>query len=352
MLDKIFYGNTLKDWGISLIIIVSALVLNKLIILLNKHVIQKITAKTTNKYDDILFKNLQTPVLLGITLLAIWISATRLHLDIKVYGFISKSYQILTVLNITWFIVKMVNSLLDEYVRKTIEKKKLTDQPTDKRLMPLIKRTIVFVIWTIGSVMALNNAGVSVTTLLGTLGIGGIAIALAAQDTVKNMISGITLFTDRPFRIGDRIRFSTIDGYVEDIGMRSTRIRTLDMRIITIPNYKIVDSSIENVTNEPGRRIVMKLGLTYDTSPDKMKEAIDILKSIPHTLQDVESVNLSATFSDFSDSALIITFVYFIRKSSSDIFESISMVNFYILTQYNQTDLNFAFPTQTIHISN
>ncbi|MDR0605740.1 MAG: mechanosensitive ion channel family protein [Bacteroidales bacterium] len=350
MLDKIFYGNTLEDWGISLIIIVSALVLNKLIILLNKHVIQKITAKTSNKYDDILFKNLQTPVLLGIILLAIWISATRLSLPIKIHDFISKSYQILTVLNITWFIVKMINSLLDEYIRKTAEKNKLDNLTADNRLMPLIKRTVIFVIWAIGTVMALNNAGVSVAALLGTLGIGGIAIALAAQDTVKNIISGITLYIDRPFRIGDRIRFDTIDGYVEDIGIRSTKIRTLDKRIITLPNYKIVDTSIENVTEEPGRRIVMKLGLTYNTSPDKMKEAITILKSIPQTIQDVEPANLSAIFSDFGDSALIITFIYFINKSAIDLFETISIVNFQILTQFNQAGLDFAFPTQTIYI--
>jgi MscS family membrane protein len=317
---------------------------------LNKHVIQKITEKTTKKYDRILFKNLQTPVLLGIILLAIWVSAIRLHLDVKVSEFISKSYQILIVLNLTWFIARMVGSVLDEYVRKTSEKNRLANLPADNRLMPLIKRSFIFAVWAVGIVMALNNAGVSVAALLGTLGIGGIAIALAAQDTVKNIISGITLYTDRPFRIGDRIRFDSIDGMVEDIGVRSTRIRTLDLRVITIPNYKIVDASIENVTDEPGRRIVMTLGLTYNTSPDKMKEAIEVLKSIPLTVKEIESENLSATFSNFADSALTITYIYFIRKSTLDILEAISKVNFEILNRFNQAGLDFAFPTQTIYI--
>jgi MscS family membrane protein len=350
MLDKIFYGNTLEDWGISLIIIISALILNKLIILLNKYVIQKITEKTNKKYTNLLFKNLQTPVLLGIILLAIWVSAVRLSLNPHVYEFISKAYRILIVLNFAWFIARIISSLLDEYVRRNAEKNKLANLPADNRLMPLIKRAIVFAIWAIGIVMALNNVGVSVGALLGTLGIGGIAIALAAQDTVKNIISGIILFTDRPFRIGDRIRFDAIDGFVEDIGVRSTIIRTLDMRIITIPNYKIVDASIENVTEEPGRRVVMKLGLTYNTSPDKMKEAISILKSIPYTVKEIGKKNLSATFSDFGDSALIITYIYFINKSTVDIMEAISKVNFEILKQFNQTGLDFAFPTQTIYI--
>lgn len=350
MLDKIFYGNSLKEWGISLIIIVSALVLNKLIVLLNKHVIQKITAKTTNRYDDILFKSLQSPVLLGIILLAIWIAAMRLHLDVKIHEGISKSYQILIVLNLTWFVAKLVNALLDEYVRRTAEKHKAANLPVDNKLMPLIKRIIILAIWSVGVITALNNVGVSVGALLGTLGIGGIAIALAAQDTVKNVIGGITLFTDRPFRIGDRIRFDSIDGNVEDIGVRSTRIRTLDKRIITIPNYKIVDASIENIAEEPRRRVVIKLGLTYDTVPEKMKEAISILKSIPQTVKDLDTKDLSATFSDFGESALIITFIYFIKRSASDVMEATSKVNFEILDQFNQAGLDFAFPTQTVYI--
>jgi MscS family membrane protein len=350
MLDKIIYGNSLKEWGISLIIIISALLLNKLIVLLNKYVIQKIARKITKNYDNILVKNLQTPVLLGIMLFAIWIAAMRLSLTAKVDDVISKSYQILIVLNMTWFFVRFFGSLLDKHVYRTTERNQQANLPVPNKLMPLIRRFVVFAIWAIGIVTALNNVGVSVGALLGTLGIGGIAVALAAQDTVKNVISGITLFTDRPFRIGDRVRFNDIDGNVEDIGVRSTRIRTLDMRIVTIPNYKIVDASIENITDEPGRRIVMKLGLTYNTSQEKMKEAIAILKSIPHTVKDVESKDLSATFSDFGDSALVITYIYFIKKSSLDIMESISKVNFEILNQFNNAGLDFAFPTQTIYI--
>lgn len=350
MLEKVYYGNSLEDWGISLLIIIVALILNKLIVLLNKYVIQKLTAKTKNKYDDILFKSLESPVLLGIILLAIWIAAMRLHLDTKIHTIISQAYQVLVVLNLTWFIVRLVNSLLDEQARKMTEKRKASSLPIDNKLMPLIKRIIVLFIWAVGIIMALNNVGVSVGALLGTLGIGGIAIALAAQDTVKNIIGGITLFTDRPFRIGDRIRFDSIDGNVEDIGIRSTRIRTLDKRVVTIPNYKIVDASIENVASEPRRRVVMKLGLTYSTTPEKMKEAISILNTIPQTFQDISSRDLSATFSDFSDSALIITYIYFIKKVAPNITEAISNVNFEILEKFNQAGLEFAFPTQTIYI--
>jgi MscS family membrane protein len=350
ILNKIFYGNKVEDWGISLIIIVSALILNKLIVLISKHFFRKIAEKTTENHRIVLIKSIVSPILLGIMLLAIWIAAVHLHWDKKVYEIINKSYHILIVLNLTWLFVRLTTALLDEQARRTAEKNKAANLSVDNKLMPLIKKVVVLAIWAIGIVTALNNAGISVAALLGALGIGGIAVALAAQDTVKNIIGGITLFTDRPFRIGDRIRFDSIDGNVEDIGIRSTKIRTLDKRIITIPNSKIVDASIENVSDEPKHRVVVTLGLSYNTPVEKMKEAIAILKSIPQTVKEVENKDLSAAFSNFGNAALIITYVYFIRKSAPDITEAISKVNFEILSQFKQAGLNLALPTQIVLI--
>jgi MscS family membrane protein len=340
----------LEDWCISLIIIVSALILNKLIVLLTKSIFRKTEATEAKKHTAVLLKSVVSPILLGIMLLAIWIAATRLQWNDTINAIVFKSYHILIVLNFTWLVVRLVTAFLDEQTRRTAEKNKALDTPTNSKLMPLIKKTVVLIIWSIGVVMALSNAGVSVAALLGTLGIGGIAVALAAQDTVKNIIGGVTLFIDHPFRIGDRISFDSIDGNVEDIGIRSTKIRTLDKRIITIPNSKIVDAAIENISDEPHRRVVIKLGLTYDTAMEKMEEALAILKSIPQTVKEVEHKDLSATFSSFGDSALMITFIYFIRKSTPDIMEAISKVNFKILNQFNQAGLDFAFPTQTVYV--
>jgi len=350
ILDRIFYGNTLKDWGISLIIVVSALILNKFIVLITKRFIKKITAKTTNKYDGVLIKSIVSPILLGVMLLAIWIATIRLNWSKEVFDTISKSYNVLIILNFTWLFVRLIGALLDEYIRKMAEKNKAANLPVDNKLMPLIKRTIVLIIWIIGILTALSNAKVDVAALFAALGIGGFAIALAAQDTVKNIIGGITLFTDRPFKMGDRIRFDAIDGNVEDIGVRSTKIRTLDGRIVTIPNSKIVDAAIENISGEPRRRVVLQLKLSCDTSPEKMKEAIEILKSIPQTVKEIGNKDLSASFSNFEDTALIITYIYFVRKSAPDITEAISKVNFEILNKFKQANINFAFPVQKIFI--
>jgi len=348
MLEQTFYGNTLHDWLISLIIIACALVLNKGIVLLNKHVIQKITVKTKNKLDDILFKMLESPVLLGITLAAIWFAARRLELGAPLENAILKAYKVLTVINVTWFAARLVNALLEEYLAP-----KAADQNSfkhlDIHLMSILRRTVLAVIWSLGIVMALNNVGVNVATLIAGLGIGGLAFALAAQDTIKNIFGGFTIFTDRPFRIGDRIKVDNFDGFVEDIGIRSTRIRTLEKRVITIPNYKLVETSVENISEEPMRRVLLKLGLTYNTTPEKMNQAMAILKDMPNRVANVETKDLLVAFTNFTDFALEITFIYFIKKTA-DVMEVPTQVNSEILRAFNEAGLQFAFPTQTVYL--
>jgi len=348
MLEQTLYNNSLHDWLISLIIIIAALVLNKIIILLNKHFIQKLTSKTKNRLDDILFKMLQAPVLLGVILFAIWIAAKRLELGVQAERAIYLSFRVLTVINITWFIARLVNALLEEYLApKAADKNTL--KYLDNHLMSILRRAILAIIWSFGIIMSLNNVGVNVGTLIAGLSIGGLAFALAAQDTIKNIYGGFTIFTDRPFRIGDRIKVDGFDGFVEEIGIRSTRIRTLEKRLVTIPNFKLVEASVENISEEPLRRVLLKLGLTYNTTPDKMNEAMSILKGIPGRVKNVEEKDSMVAFTDFTNFALVITFVYFVSKDA-DVMDVPSKVNFEILRAFNEAGLQFAFPTQTIYI--
>ncbi|MFW9596676.1 MAG: mechanosensitive ion channel family protein [Paludibacter sp.] len=347
MFSQIYYGNTLKEWLISLAIIVGAVLLNKIIILFNKHILVKLTAKTKNRMDDILFKMLQAPVLLGVMLLAIWIASSRLELDTKIDKFFSMSYKFLIVLNITWFLVRFVNAVIEEYMVPKADDK--SSKYLDNTLIPIIRRAILGVIWAIGIMMALKNVGVDVGALIAGLGIGGLAFALAAQDTIKNIFGGITIFTDRPFRIGDRIIVDGFDGFIEDIGIRSTRLRTLEKRLVTIPNYKIVEASIENISNEPMRRVILDLGLTYNTSPEKMEKALEILKGMPSRVKNVDSKEVIAYFSGYGAFSLNIRFIYWI-KDVAKFPETNSNVNLDILHSFNDAGLEFAFPTQTVYI--
>ena len=348
MWDKLYYGNSLRDWGISLLIIVGALIINKLISIINRRVVRRIAARSRTRIDDLLSDALEPPILLGVMLFAVWISLGRLDLGVKFHHFLRNAYEVLVTLNITWLFAR-VFARMTELIFIKSDGSAASRLNINTHIIPLIKRGILIVVWTIGIIMALHNVGVTVTTLMGTLGIGGMAFALASQDTIKNIFGGITIFTDQMFQIGDIIRIGDTEGTVVDVGLRSTRLRTYDNRLVILPNSKLIDAVVTNISSEPGRPIVINLGLTCDTSPEKMREAMDILGGMADRVRGVEPGSITATFIAFADSSLTIRFIYFIRKSA-DIFGTQTEVNLDILSQFNAAGLNFAFPSRTIYI--
>lgn len=344
MLENELWGNTIENWGISILIILGAIIIVKLLSLLGKKVIKPFVTGTDNHLDDVIFYSLEAPVKFAIILLGIWIAIHRLVYPDSFVKVVDNAYSILIVLDITWFFGRLFSSLLQVYWGKQ-------SNGQANKMMPIIKRTILVIVWLIGIVMALSNVGVNISALLGTLGIGGIAFALAAQDTVKNVFGAFTILTDKPFSIGDTIRVDSYEGTVVDVGVRSTKIMNYDKRIITFPNYKITDTSIVNISSEPMRRVVLNLGLTYDTTSEKMKEALEILKSIPKRVENVSSnpSDIVAVFTEYSDSALVIMYIYFIEKQG-DILGVTSNMNMEILAAFNKAGLNLAFPTRTVYI--
>lgn len=344
--QTVYYGNTVENWIISLMYFVGSILLGKLLFLFSSKILKKLTAKTKSNLDDIIIDMLEEPMVAAIIFAGFWFGVQRLVLSESIDNTISTIYKIIVVLNITWFAARLVNSLIREYLIPLSEK---DTNNLDEHIISLIQKVLTTVIWVFGAIMALNNAGVDVGALIAGLGIGGLAFALAAQDTVKNIFGGFTIFTDKPFRIGDLITVDGLTGTVEDIGMRSIRLRTLAGRLITIPNYKSVDSNVENITLEPTRRIELNLGLTYGTTPEKMEEALAILKDMPNQIELLDS-KILAFFSSYGNFSLNITCFYFIKKES-DILETQSAVNLHILKQFNANGLNFAFPTQTILVN-
>ena len=330
MLENELWGNTIENWGISILIILGAIIIVKLLSLLGKKVIKPFVTGTDNHLDDVIFYSLEAPVKFAIILLGIWIAIHRLVYPDSFVKVVDNAYSILIVLDITWFFGRLFSSLLQVYWGKQ-------SNGQANKMMPIIKRTILVIVWLIGIVMALSNVGVNISALLGTLGIGGIAFALAAQDTVKNVFGTFTILTDKPFSIGDTIRVDSYEGTVVDVGVRSTKIMNYDKRIITFPNYKITDTSIVNISSEPMRRVVLNLGLTYDTTSEKMKEALELLKSIPKRVENVSSnpSDIVAVFTEYSDSALVIMYIYFIEKQG-DILGVTSNMNMEILAAFNK----------------
>ncbi|NQU31949.1 MAG: mechanosensitive ion channel family protein, partial [Bacteroidetes bacterium] len=197
-------------------------------------------------------------------------------------------------------------------------------------------------------VVGLNNAGYDVTALIAGLGIGSLAFALAAKDSISHIFGGFILFTDKPFTINDRIIAQGYEGIVKEVGVRSTRIQTLDGRMVTLPNGSIANDAIINVSMEDGRKTTVDLGLTYDTTPNSMQLAMDILKEISVENPNIDESKTVTSFTSFGDFALTIRYIYYIKKGAS-IYDTMNDINMEVLKRFNLNKLEFAFPTQTLY---
>jgi len=340
------YNNEVQEILISLAFILGAIVLGRLVRWFAEKILPKLTAKTETQLDDVLVEVLKAPMLFALTLVGFWIGIKRLSMPVNVMAMIADIYKFLLVISATWFISRAVSTFIN-----VILKEKVNDESSrmDEHALSLIKKVSSFVIWSIGVITALNNAGVDVGALIAGLGIGGVAIALAAQDTAKNIFAGMMILFDRPFKIGELITIDGTTGYVEDMGIRSTKLRTYSGQLVVIPNYKTADSNLTNITREPSRRIELNVGLTYSTTPEQMRQAMDILRNLPSSVAGIEE-KVKVYFTSFGDFSLNITCWYYIKKDS-DLFETQSAVNLQVLDEFNAHGLDFAFPTQTLYVN-
>ena len=340
------YNNEVQEILISLAFILGAIVLGRLVRWFAEKILPKLTAKTETQLDDVLVEVLKAPMLFALTLVGFWIGIKRLSMPANVMEMMADAYKFLLVISATWFISRAVSTFIN-----VVLKEKVNDESSrmDEHALSLIKKVSSFVIWSIGVITALNNAGVDVGALIAGLGIGGVAIALAAQDTAKNIFAGMMILFDRPFKIGELITIDGTTGYVEDMGIRSTKLRTYSGQLVVIPNYKTADSNLTNITREPSRRIELNVGLTYSTTPEQMRQAMDILRNLPSSVTGIEE-KVKVYFTSFGDFSLNITCWYYIKKDS-DLFETQSAVNLHVLDEFNAHGLDFAFPTQTLYVN-
>lgn len=343
-LSQTFYGNTIQNWFISCGIFLAAIIIAKIAYWAIGKYVKRITAKTKSGLDDLLVDKLEEPVVYGLVIIGFYWGFLRLNFGENVDNFFKHLFTIIFILNITWLIVRVIDAIIEEYVMPIVSK---SESDLDDQLMPVIRKMVKVILWSIGVIIGLNNAGFDVAALIAGLGIGGLALALAAQDTVKNIFGGLMVFIDKPFKITDRIKIDNWDGVVEEIGIRSTRIRTLEGRLVTMPNARFSENAVENVTLEPTRKVVTNLGLTYETSPEKMQEALELLRKIAIANENVTDEVL-VSFNSWGDFSMGILFIYYI-KSGSDILVTQSEINMAVLKQFNEAGLDFAYPTQTIY---
>lgn len=224
----------------------------------------------------------------------------------------------------------------------------------DDMIAPLVGKSIritILILIAIQMIDALTDK--PITTVLAGLGVGGLAIALAGQDTIKNFFGSLVLVADRPFGIGDRVVIDGHDGPVERVGMRSTRVRTLEGALVTIPNGELANKTIQNIGQRKSIRRLSNITITYDTPPEKVQEALQILRDI---LADHEGMDPELPprvyFTEFNDASLNLMMIYWYHPPDYwQYMEFCEKVNMEILRRFNEAGIEFAFPTQTLYLA-
>ena len=229
-----------------------------------------------------------------------------------------------------------------------------TSSKLDDMLAPMVTTTargtiIVLTLVQIATILSDKP----MTSVIAGLGVGGLAIGLAAQDMIKNFFGSLMIFSDQPFELGDRVVIGDTDGTVESVGFRSTRIRTLDGHLVTMPNGDVANSAVRNISARPNIKRSFSVTVTYDTPPDKVQRAIDILNDIlcEHEGMDPE-MPARVHFNDMTDIALSIQVLYWYHPADYWAYCDFSQrVNFEILQRFNAEGIEFAFPTQTLYLA-
>ncbi len=231
-----------------------------------------------------------------------------------------------------------------------------------RSLGPLVRKTLRAILWSIGALFILNSVfDQDIGALLAGLGIAGLAVSLAAQDSLKNLFGSVTIVLDRPFQVGERIIYSGYDGVIEEIGLRSTKLRTLTGHLVTIPNAKIVNDPVENVGQRPSIRRTMNVTITYDTPLEKIQQAVEILRNLLeeegirepiHPVINGDELPPRVYFNDYNAESLNVFVIYWYAPPAYwDYMEHAQRLNLRIFEEFEKAGIEFAFPTQTIYLA-
>ena len=227
-----------------------------------------------------------------------------------------------------------------------------TDSKLDDQLVPLARTAGKLFVGAIGGVFILQNLDVNITSLIAGLGLGGLAVALAAQDTLKNLLGGATILADKPFQVGDWVIVGDIEGTVEQVGFRSTRVRTFADSLITVPNARITDTAVNNMGQRTWRRYSTTVGIAYHTDPDRIQAFVEGIRAIVRSNQSMRHDYYIVELHSFGASSLNIMVYTFIGASNwNEELRTRHVFNLDIIRLAQELQVEFAFPTQTLHIA-
>lgn len=337
---QLFYPNSIENGLIALLTaIITFLILmgigKVLISQLRKYVI-----KSSAPLNDVFISVVQSTKKFFLVVSSIFIASQTLNLPIKIQDFIQIIFQVILILQIGFWI----NSFVTAYVKIK------SNDSTNKTAVNALGVIVRLIVWVIVILLALDNLpNVKITSLITSLGIGGIAIGLAVQKILEDLFASMSISLDQPFQIGDTIDINGIVGTIEHIGLKSTRIRALSGEQIILSNSNLLDMRIHNLQRMENRRVAVNLSITYQVMPETLRRIPELIREI---VEQEEGVRFErAHFKNFGDSGLMIEVIYWIESADYAVYmDKKQSVNLKIFEKFSQEGIEFAYPTQTVFI--
>lgn len=346
-------NTSLIGWSILLAAIFGGVVAGKIISSTIRNIALRLETRNW-LLRSIIVRSFAGPANLAVVGLGISIGLGSLARSPQLDAFAPRGLALIYIISGGWLLYNLTD--LIEYALRSLTSK--TASKLDDQLVPLVtKTTRVFLMVLVALFMADNVFGANIGAWLAGLGIAGLAVSLAAQDSLKNIFGSVTILLDQPFQVGDVVTVGGTTGTVEEVGFRSTRIRTHANSLVTIPNSKVADSEIENLARRKYIRRVLDISVTYDTPPAKMEQGIEIVKEIfalPEIASgfSLEEMPPRVVFDELRADSLNIKVIYwFAPVDYWQYMAHAQRFNLELMKRFEAAGIDFAFPTQTLYLA-
>ena len=281
----------------------------------------------------------------GITLL---VGFPMLDFDPEIENVVNQIASLVAAVGVLQVAYRAIDIFMDVLARRATQ----TESKLDDSLVPLLRTAVRLFVTFVGLLFVLQNLDINVSSLIAGLGLGGLAIALAAQDTVRNLLGGVTIFADKPFEVGDWVVVDGVEGTVEAVGFRSTRVRTFYNSLISVPNGNLMDSGIDNMGQRRWRRYKTTLGVAYHTKPDQLQAFVEGIRAIIQANPGMRQDYYIVEFHGFGATSLdILVYCFIDAEDWNEELRTRHVLNLDIMRLAESLQVEFAFPTQTLHIA-
>ncbi|MEM7583869.1 MAG: mechanosensitive ion channel family protein [Acidobacteriota bacterium] len=335
------------QWLALLVLVFIAFLVDRVVATICRNSVANYLRQHLEEVDPIRLKRAMRPVGLIAAGLFSWAAIYWLGLPTSVLATLLVAVHFTIATSFVWAFYRMVDiaaAILETRAAQTGNK-------FDDLLVPLVRKSSKVIVTVFGLVFIADTLNLPIRSILAGLGIGGLAVALAAQDLVKNLFGSLLVIMDRPFSVGDYVKVGSVDGTVEELGFRSTRLRTPENSLVTLPNSHLITSTVDNLGARPYRRWRTTLGLTYDTPVDKIEAFCEGIRELIRSRSDVRQSGYYVVFNQFSASSLdVLLQLHFDVPGYAEELEAKQSLGFDIMRLADELGVEFAFPTQTVHV--